>query len=148
MHLLQDMNKDINLEKETIVMKFLRILVTNQPDVRKRLVSPEVWAEMQNRVMNLGFDCAYICPHLTGDNCDCKKPKPGMLLAAAKRWNLDLPSCYMIGDTAAETGAARNTGCKSILIRASYNEGIKSDCVAEDLLNAVLLIWKLERGRL
>jgi D-glycero-D-manno-heptose 1,7-bisphosphate phosphatase len=126
---------------------FLRVLVTNQPDVRKRLVSPEVWAEMQNRVMNLGFDCAYICPHLTEDNCGCKKPRPGMLLAAAKKWNLDLPSCYMIGDTAADTGAAKAAGSKSILIMAPYNRGIESDYVAEDLLDAVYLIQQFERGR-
>ena len=122
-------------------------MVTNQPDVRKRLVSPEVWAEMQNRVMNLGFDCAYICPHLTEDNCDCKKPRPGMLLAAAERWNLDLPNCYMIGNTVADTGVAKAANCKSILIKTPYNQGLKSDHVAENLLDAVQLIWKLERRR-
>ncbi len=126
-------------------MNFLRILVSNQPDVRKGFVTQEEWQAMQDKVEELGFDRVFICPHLTEDRCDCKKPKPGMLLDAAKIFDLDLPRCYMIGDTLADTGAARRAGCKSILIRAPYNLGVKGDYVCKNLLDAVHLIQKLER---
>lgn len=127
-------------------MDFLRILVSNQPDVGRKLISPQTWWEMQKLVADLDFDDIYLCLHVTEDECGCKKPRPGMLLAAAKKWNLDLPSCYMIGDTAADTGAAHAAGCKSILIKAPYNQGTESDYVAENLLDAVHLIQQFERG--
>lgn len=126
-------------------MGFLRILVSNQPDVRKKNVAPQTWWGIQKRVIDLGFDDIYLCLHITEDNCNCKKPKPGMLLAAAERRNLNLPSCYMVGDTAVDINAAKSAGCKSILVEASYNQGVESDYVAENLLAAVHLIQQLEK---
>lgn len=128
-------------------MGFLRILITNQPDVKKGNISQKEWRAMQNRVEALDFDDVFICPHLTEDNCECKKPRPGMLLAAARKWDLVLSRCYMVGDLWTDTGAARYARCISILVRAWYNVAVKSDYVANNLLDAVHLIQKLERGR-
>lgn len=124
---------------------FLRILVTNQPDVKKGLVSYDEWRAMQNKVEELGFDDIFICPHLTEDKCDCKKPKPGMLLEAAKKWNIDFPRSYMIGDTTADTLAAQAAGCTSILVKGSYNLDVTADYAVDNVIEAALLIFRLER---
>lgn len=127
---------------------FLRILVTNQPDVRKGLVTKEEWRAMQDKVEELDFDDVFICPHLTEDNCECKKPKPGMLLEAAKKWNVDLRKSFVVGDTSADTLAARAAGCASILVKGFYNLDVAADYVVDNVIEAVLLIFRLEwRGR-
>lgn len=123
---------------------FLRILVTNQPDIAYGYVAKEDWQWMQKHVEELPLDDIFICFHTRYDGCDCKKPKPGMILDAAKKWDIDLSRSYMIGDTAADTGAAKEAGVKSILLTRDYNTGVKSDYVAEGLFGASLLIWCLE----
>lgn len=128
-------------------MGFLRIMVTNQPDVKKGLVSERKWRAIQTRVEKLGFDDVFICPHLREDNCPCKKPRPGMLLKAVQKWDLDISRCYMIGDLWTDTGAARAAGCVSILVRADYNIGVKSDYIVQNLLGAVHLIQQIEKRR-
>ncbi len=130
------------------ILGFLRILVTNQPDVAHGYLAEEEWRWMQASVEELDFDDVYICRHIREDGCECKKPKPGMLFAAAKKWGIDIRASYMIGDTVSDTGAAQAAGCKSILIRASYNESVRSDYVASSLYDAVLLIKRLEGGRI
>lgn len=126
---------------------FLRIMVTNQPGVRKGLVSEKEWRAIQTRVEELGFDDVFICPHLREDDCPCKKPRPGMLLKAVQKWDLDISRCYMIGDLWTDTGAARAAGCVSILVRAYYNIWVKSDYIVQNLLGAVHLIQQIERGK-
>ena len=124
---------------------FLRILVTNQPDIAYGYVTREDWQWMQGHVEALPLDDIFICFHTRYDGCDCKKPKPGMILDAAQKRGIDLLQSYMIGDTAADTGAAKEAGVKSILLTRDYNMGVKSDFVAESLFEAALLIRQLER---
>lgn len=124
---------------------FLRILVTNQPDIAYGYVTREDWQWMQKHVEDLPFDDIFICFHTRYEGCACKKPKPGMILDAAKKWEIDISRSYMLGDTAADTGAAKEAGVKSILLTRDYNVGVKSDFVAESLFEASLLIRRLER---
>ena len=124
---------------------FLRILVTNQPDIAYGYVTKEDWQWMQSHVEELPLDDIFICFHTRFEGCLCKKPKPGMILDAAKKWEIELERSYMIGDTAADTGAAKEAGVKSILLRREYNAGVKSDFVAESLFEAALLIKHMER---
>ena len=83
---------------------------------------------------SLSFDDDFICFHGRDDECGCKKLKPGMLLAAAKKWNIDLPRSYFVGDTESDTIAARAAGCASILIDTWYNKKIESDYRGTNLL--------------
>lgn len=124
---------------------FLRILVTNQPDIAYGYVTREDWQWMQGHVEELPLDDIFICFHTRYEGCLCKKPKPGMILDAAKKWGIDLERSYMIGDTAADTGAAKEAGVKSILLTRDYNIGVKSDFVAGSLFEAALLIKHRER---
>lgn len=106
---------------------FLAILVTNQPDVGYGHLSREEWERIQAHAAALPFDDIYVCFHRRDEGCDCKKPKPGMLFDAARKWNIDLAASYFIGDTESDTGAAKAAGCRSILIDAWYNRHLQSD---------------------
>ena len=106
---------------------FLAILVTNQPDLQYGKIAQEDFDEIQGEVATLPFDDIFICFHGRGEGCDCKKPKPGLLLAAAKKWDIDLARSFMLGDTADDTGAAKAAGCASVLMDASYNSHLVSD---------------------
>ncbi len=103
---------------------FLAILVTNQPDVKYGKITKEDFEYIQGEVAALSFDDIFLCPHGREDGCDCKKPKPGMLLTAAKKWEIDLAQSFMVGDSAADVGAGKAAGCKTILLDYGYNQGI------------------------
>jgi D-glycero-D-manno-heptose 1,7-bisphosphate phosphatase len=121
---------------------FFVILVTNQPDIQYGNITKKDWNWIQDKAVSLRFDDIFICFHGRDDGCDCKKPKPGMFLKAALKWNIDLSQSFVIGDTADDVGAAKAAGCKSILIKALYNKKVKADFLADDLITAVKLAVK------
>jgi D-glycero-D-manno-heptose 1,7-bisphosphate phosphatase len=65
-------------------------------------------------------DAFYFCPHGPGDGCECRKPKPGMLLRAARDLGLDLSRSWMIGDHASDVGAARAAGVKPLFVLTGH----------------------------
>ena len=112
---------------------YLCIVVTNQPVIARGEVTFDELKEIHNKMETLlgkegaYLDAIYYCPHhpdsgFEGEikelkiECDCRKPKPGMLLKAAKDFNIDLTSSYMIGDSDNDVAAGRNAGCKCIKI--------------------------------
>ena len=103
-------------------MGLLSIVVTNQPDLAYGRMTKDTFDKLEQLTRALGFDDVFICPHGRDEGCSCKKPKPGMLLDAARRWNIDLSRSCIIGDTKSDTGAGKAAGCKTILIARSYNE--------------------------
>ncbi len=119
---------------------FLTILATNQPDVTYGKLSREEWERIQEHATALPFDDVLVCFHGRDDGCDCKKPKPGMLLAAAKKWNIDLAKSYFVGDTESDTLAAKAAGCRSILIDTWYNRDVQSDYRSPNLKDACALV--------
>lgn len=125
---------------------FLRIVVTNQPDVSYGLLSEEDYVRMMAEVRQCAFEDVFVCPHTRDEGCECKKPKPGMLLSAAQKWDIDLERSYMVGDTKSDEQAAEAAGCRFILVSASYNTNLKSAFRVSDLLEAANLIAYLERG--
>lgn len=106
---------------------FLAFLISNQPDIAYGVISKQEWQWIQDQVKDIPFDDCLICFHRRDDDCDCMKPKPGMLFEAAQKWNIDLTASFVVGDTQDDTGAARNAGCKSILVDAPYNVSTVSD---------------------
>lgn len=106
---------------------FLAILVSNQPDIAYGVISKQEWQWIQDQIKDIPFDDVFICFHRRDDNCDCMKPKPGKLLEAAKKWNLDLAQSFLVGDTKDDVAAAKAAGCKSILFNAPYNSTVVSD---------------------
>ena len=102
---------------------FLLIVVTNQPDVSRGTQRRETVEEI-NEVLRaaLPLDQFLTCYHDSGENCDCRKPRPGLLLRAAREQHIDLRRSYMVGDRWRDIDAGHNAGCQTILIDYAYNE--------------------------
>ena len=102
---------------------FKLIVVTNQPDVARGLQT-QAAVETINQALSssLPLDDIFVCYHSDDDHCDCRKPKPGMLLDAAKKHNIDLARSYLVGDRWRDIDAGHNAGCKTILVDSGYNE--------------------------
>ena len=104
------------------------------------------------------IDAMYYCPHHPDAkiekyrlDCDCRKPKPGMLIKAQHELNIDLKRSFMIGDKLTDIEAGRNARCKTIMVRTGYgaeeleSNEIECDYVADDLYDAVQYILHLSR---
>jgi D-glycero-D-manno-heptose 1,7-bisphosphate phosphatase len=102
---------------------YLLLVVTNQPDVsRGKQTRAAVEGINQYLRTKLALDDVLTCYHDDADNCDCRKPRPGMLLQAARQYDIDLPNSYMIGDRWRDIDAGANAGCKTILIDHGYDD--------------------------
>jgi histidinol phosphatase-like enzyme len=62
------------------------------------------------------LDGIYVCPHRDADHCQCRKPLPGMLLAAAQQWRVSLRGSFLVGDSPKDIAAGRAAGCRTILV--------------------------------
>ena len=118
---------------------FALIVVTNQPDVARGSTTLEavqrINAEVQSR---LPLDGVYVCPHDDEDRCGCRKPSPGLLLAAARDHSLDLGASFLVGDRWRDIGAGRAAGCTTVLVDREYHEShqVEPDIVAGGLAEA------------
>jgi len=102
---------------------FLTVVVTNQPDVRTGKQSLERVREFHAYLRSeLPIDDIRVCYHIDSDGCHCRKPKPGMLIEAAKVLDIDLAESYMVGDRWRDVLAGQRAGCRSILIGDGYSE--------------------------
>lgn len=134
---------------------FLAILITNQPVIARGDCSLEELKQIHNRLERLlgekhaYLDDIFFCPHhpdkgFEGERpeykiiCECRKPKPGLILQAAEKYNIDLGESYMIGDSASDILAGKNAGCKTGMICKEISEkeaGMKAElyggCLAE-----------------
>ena len=128
---------------------YLAIVVTNQPVIARGEVSFAELTEIHNKMETLlgedgaYLDAIYFCPHhpdkgFDGEipelkfDCDCRKPKPGMLIKAAREFNIDLTKSWMVGDSDSDIMAGKNAGCSTVLI----GESDENMC-ASNLLEAV-----------
>lgn len=118
---------------------FLLIIVTNQPDVATgltpRATMEAMHADIRRRVP---IDDIMICPHVDADHCSCRKPKPGMLLEAAAKHGIDLPSSYIVGDRWRDVKAGQAAGCRTIFVDYGYaqDESAEPDKVVHSLSEA------------
>jgi len=102
---------------------FMVIVVTNQPDVGKKIIPKIVLKKMHDRLKNkTKVDAIYSCIHSQNDNCYCRKPKPGMILNAAKKHNINLKKSFMIGDRSSDILAGKKAKCRSIFLDKKYFE--------------------------
>jgi D-glycero-D-manno-heptose 1,7-bisphosphate phosphatase len=120
---------------------FLTALATNQPGIARGQMSWETLNEMHRRLREIvPLDDIEVCPHTDADHCECRKPKPGMLLTAADKLSIDLASSYFVGDTRRDLEAARAAGVTPILIDWSYNQDLVVPYRVKDLAEAVRVI--------
>ncbi len=119
---------------------YLRILITNQPDIAYGVLSSQEHELIMADVKKLPFDDIFICVHGRNDGCLCKKPLPGMFLEAAKKWNINLSSSYMLGDTDNDLVAAKAAGVHSVIISDGRNNGLEPDTRIEKLVSILDII--------
>ena len=114
------------VEKSLIALSALGwkiIVVTNQPDVARGIITKEEVEKINNYMKYLlPITDFYTCYHDDNDFCDCRKPKPSSLTCAAKNYNIDLNKSYMIGDRWRDIEAGNRAGCKTFFIDYSYSE--------------------------
>lgn len=102
---------------------FVLIVVTNQPDVARGTQRRETVDGMNALVRAaLPIDDFFVCWHDDADSCNCRKPKPGLLLQAAALWDIDLAGSFMVGDRWRDIEAGAAAGCRTVLIDRNYNE--------------------------
>lgn len=146
---------------------YLAILVTNQAGVARGYFSEKMVQSIHKRMTEEleasgeALDAIYYCAHhpSVGEapyrlDCDCRKPKPGLLLRAARDYDIDLVNSWMVGDRYSDIELAANAGVKSALVLSGYGRGEwehqrdnwsrQPDLVAENLLAAVSLIGSLD----
>lgn len=123
---------------------FVLVVVTNQPDIGNGKVTAEVVAQMHDIMIEaLPIDRVELCPHGQSAGCDCRKPKPGMILKAAHACEIDLAASYMVGDRASDVEAGRAAGCNTVFIDLDYASELKPqqpDHVARSIEDAVDII--------
>lgn len=98
------------------------IVISNQSGVKKGLVDRTALRRITSRFVEAlarqgaRITAAYYCPHTDAERCGCRKPKPGMLLEAARDYRIDLSRSVMIGDSICDVEAAAAAGCRGILL--------------------------------
>jgi D-glycero-D-manno-heptose 1,7-bisphosphate phosphatase len=121
------------------------VVVTNQPDIARGTQTPEAVRHINDVLLAaLPLEEVVICPHDDADDCDCRKPKPGMLVAAAQRRGIDLSASFMVGDRWRDVEAGIRAGCRTLLIDRGYDErSVQPDVSVADLGEAA--VWILDR---
>jgi D-glycero-D-manno-heptose 1,7-bisphosphate phosphatase len=143
-------------------------IVTNQAGVARGYFREEMIESVNERVRSLlgergaRVEGIYYCPHHPSagappyrTECDCRKPKPGLLLRAAREIGIDLQSSFLVGDSSRDIEAGRSAGVTSVLVLTGYGRGewehqrerfpVPPAHIAEDLLEAVHWILKQRR---
>jgi D-glycero-D-manno-heptose 1,7-bisphosphate phosphatase len=123
---------------------FFLIGITNQPDVARGKQNREVVEAINSYILNqLPILEIFVCFHDNNDNCDCRKPKPGLLLQAAIKYEIDLAQSYMVGDRWKDTESGKRAGCNTIFIDYKYNEDLidhKPDYSVNDVSKIIEII--------
>ena len=102
---------------------FLVVVATNQPDIGNELVSRALVDAMNDRLKRrTSVDDIEMCPHRQDEGCSCRKPKPGMLIKAARLHDIDLKRSFIVGDRASDIAAGEAAGCLTLFIDRRYRE--------------------------
>ena len=110
--------------------------------IHERLAEQLAWRDAR-------FDAVYYCPHHPCDGCDCRKPKTGMLVRAAREHGIDLRRAFVVGDKVSDLEAGRRVGCRTVLVLTGYGEQVRQtsnnpnlqpNCVSMNLWEAVTWI--------
>lgn len=108
------------------------IIISNQPWISKGKMSKDevedIFKSLVKKLKDKGIKIEdyFYCPHKNEDECLCRKPKPGMILKAAEKHNIDLEKSFMIGDTDKDIIAGKEAGIKTILVETGHDKKFKS----------------------
>src|SRR5438105_899838 len=127
-------------------------VITNQSAIGHGLTTRAEVDRMHDKISSEiqrrggAIEAFLVCPHTPSDECDCRKPKPGLIFQARDRYGVDLGSAVLIGDTPSDIQAARSAGCTSILVltgMSSTGDAGGSDYTVSDIQAAAELIARL-----
>lgn len=122
---------------------FLNIIITNQPDISRGDMAKSNLEEMHSHIRTaLPLHDIRYCPHGSDNECECRKPKAGMLFTAAAEFDIDLSSSLLIGDSWKDIGAGKAAGCLTIYLKTSYNSDIENADYIVTSLDDVIPILK------
>ena len=126
---------------------YLIIIITNQSGIGRGLYTlddfEKVMDYMDNELAGEGIvvDDVFYCSHDPDENCECRKPKPKLILDAAAEHNIDISKSWMVGDKNADVMCGKNAGCKTVFVKDEKKpkEELKTeaDLVVKDLYEAV-----------
>jgi D,D-heptose 1,7-bisphosphate phosphatase len=161
--------KDIEFETGAIsALKLLQennyklIIITNQSGIARGMFTELQFKELQEYILklfkqeNIDFLDYFFCPHhptagkgIYKKDCNCRKPKPGMLIDAINKYKIDIKASFMIGDKISDIKAGQNAGLKSILVQTGYGQNKAPDnippyLVAKNLMEAAKKILNNE----
>jgi len=133
---------------------FKVVVITNQSGIARGYFNEEMLAKihlkMKEELARWGafVDAIYYCPHHPDDGCQCRKPKPKLMLQAVSDLDIDLSESYVIGDLDMDIEMGRRVGCKTLLVGDSSPtaEGAKPDAIAGNVLEAAQTILRWENG--
>ena len=131
---------------------FTIFVITNQSALPRKLISPEELKRLHAMMCQIvesnqgKIKDIFYCPHMPADNCDCRKPAPGLILRAQSKYAIDLVDAVMVGDSHRDIACGRNAGCgNTVLVKTGIHKntarrlaekGIVPGYVAEDLYQA------------
>jgi len=137
---------------------FVSIVITNQSAVPRNLISlselESVHKLLTETVALNGGEIkdVFYCPHMPEDECDCRKPEPGLIYQAREKYGIDLTAAVMVGDSAKDIECARRAGCgRAVLVKSGKDDDVENelktrqirvDYVAKDLYEAAEWILK------
>lgn len=102
---------------------YLLLVVTNQPDIARGTQTLEEIRTMHESMrQTLPIDDFLMCPHDDRDGCSCRKPLPGLMIEAQKRYAVDLDRSFLVGDRWRDIDAGRAAGCRTVWIDQKYRE--------------------------
>jgi len=135
---------------------FKIIIITNQSGIARGYFSEKSLEEIHDKMKkelskeDTGVDAIYYCPHHPDENCNCRKPKPGMLEQAIKDFDIEIKDSYIIGDRMLDVEAGKIIGCKTVLIpedkelvkKEMTESDIDPDIVCDDFYSGIEWIIK------
>ena len=142
--------KDVKLCKNILEIckyykkKYYQIMVTNQPDYSRGVNSKKNIVNINNFLKKkLNLDMIYVC-YSDNEKCIDRKPNPGMLLKAKKKYKINLKKSFMIGDRWRDVGAGNRAGCRTVFIDRNYSEKLiyKPNYSIRKLKDILLIIKK------
>jgi D-glycero-D-manno-heptose 1,7-bisphosphate phosphatase len=144
--------RSIEAIRDLTAAGFTIVIITNQSAIPRQLISPseleDIHSKLKSAVRSGGGKISDIfhCPHMPADGCDCRKPRPGLIIQAQKKYSIELATSVMVGDSAKDIECAHNAGCgHSILVKTgNYQEAaarlaaanLAADYLAADLYEA------------
>ena len=133
----------INFYKEIDTGGFNLFVISNQPDIARNkmdIKELEIMTEQLNS--NFSFKEISYCIHDDSDNCNCRKPKPGMIISLLDKYNLQKEESILVGDSSKDISAGKNAGIKTVVLQTDYNRDsdINSDFEVGSLTEIIRII--------